>query len=195
MESEEPYHEEATPVEGGSREEPYVEVHASGTDIKVGEEVILTLSAINPITSPSPLVIQLTLAIPEGWSVTTSGFNYAGAGGLWTSTYTIEQGPNLRAIYVHLIPNRTGRNRVVAYADYYFSERPEQKNRVSKVFTATIHASTENKGDGFFFSCSGRTRTASEPSANNSPISWALFGLCWVCLVACYSVIRWRKRK
>jgi uncharacterized delta-60 repeat protein len=187
IENEEPYHEEAVPVGGGSHEEPYVEIHTSGTDIKVGEEVILTLSAINPITSSGILDIQLTLAIPEGWSVTTSGFNYAGAGGLWTSTYTIEQGPNLRSIYVHLIPNQTGRNKVVAYADYYFVEQPENKNRLQKEIAITVTNEPNTGLDRFWhdgrLSCSTPGTQTNGNSDANSMSNWGPLLACWLCVV------------
>lgn len=99
--------------------QPYVDLHGQVTDVVVGEEIILQLSVVNPITSPGTLVVQLTLRIPSGWSITSSGFGH-GAGGLRTNTYEIEQGPNPRVIEVHIVANEPFEGVVEGKTDYYF---------------------------------------------------------------------------
>ncbi|MFC1861548.1 hypothetical protein ACFLYL_04700 [Chloroflexota bacterium] len=67
--------------------QPYVDLYGTTTIVVVGEEeIILELSAVNPITSSGIMIVQLTLQIPSGWSITSSGFAQ-GAGGLRTNTY------------------------------------------------------------------------------------------------------------
>ena len=60
--------------------EPYVNLYGQRTDVLIGDEVILILSVVNPITSPGDLVVQLTLRIPSGWSVTSTEFSTATTG-------------------------------------------------------------------------------------------------------------------
>ncbi|MEA3357598.1 MAG: hypothetical protein U9Q67_04150, partial [Patescibacteria group bacterium] len=59
----------SAPTDGGVRRTPYVNLYADKTDVTLGEEVILTLSTVNPITSPGTLIINLSLYIPEEFSI------------------------------------------------------------------------------------------------------------------------------
>ena len=106
--------------------QPYVDLYGHMTDIIVGDEIILYLSVVNPITSPGTLVVQLTLRIPSGWSITSSGFAH-GAGGLRTNTYEIGRGPNPQEIDVHILANEPYEGDVMGYMDYYFKEEAETK--------------------------------------------------------------------
>lgn len=133
-----------TPPQGEQANEPYIDLYGHKVDVSLGEEIILSLSAINPVTSCDTLNVQLTLVIPSGWSVTTSGFNYAGAGGLWTSSYEIEQGANARTIYVHVLPNEPSQQTVFAHIDYYFAEEPELKHHVDKELRVAVHPVTSS---------------------------------------------------
>ena len=134
-----PLHQESIPTAGGEQREPYVNLYGHKTGAVIGEEIILHLSAINPITSYGTLIIQLTLDIPSGWSVTTSGFAYGGAGGLWTGTYEINQGPKPREIYVHILPNEPGKDKISGHIDYYFAEHPELKSHLDKELYVVVH--------------------------------------------------------
>ncbi|MFC1976932.1 CARDB domain-containing protein [Chloroflexota bacterium] len=102
--------------------QPYVDLYGTKTTVIVGEEIVLELSAVNPITSPGRMTVQLTLRIPSGWSITSSGFTH-GAGGLRTSSiYEIEQGPNPRVIWVHIMPNEPYEGKIIGVMDYYFTD-------------------------------------------------------------------------
>lgn len=104
--------------------QPYVNLYGHRQEVVVGEEIILYLSVVNPITSLGTMSVQLTLEIPSGWSVTSSAFGH-GAGGLRTNTYEIEQGPNLREIDVHVLANEQFEGNIVGYIDYYFNDSDE----------------------------------------------------------------------
>lgn len=108
--------------------QPYVDLYGHMTDVTVGDEIIMYLSVVNPITSPGTLVVQLTLRIPSGWSITSSGFGH-GAGGLRTNTYEIGQVPNPQEIDVHILANEAFEGNVIGYMDYYFRGEEETKYR------------------------------------------------------------------
>ncbi len=99
--------------------QPYVNLYGQVTDVTIGDEIILYLSVVNPITSPGDMMVQLTLEIPSGWSITSSEFGH-GAGGLRTNMYPIEQGPNPRQIDIHILANEAYEGDVIGYMDYYF---------------------------------------------------------------------------
>lgn len=121
---------------------PYVDLYGHVTDVTVGEEIILYLSVINPITSPGKLSVQLTLRIPSGWSITSSGFGH-GAGGMRTNTYEIEQGPSPKQIDLHILANEAYEGEVIGYMDYYFEEDTKYHNEARLPVTATlVEAST-----------------------------------------------------
>lgn len=97
--------------------EPYVNLYGQRTDVLVGDEVILILSVVNPITSPGDLVVQLTLRIPSGWSVTSTEFSTATTG-LATAVYRVEKGKQ-RHISVNLRANEPFQGQIVGNIDYY----------------------------------------------------------------------------
>ena len=106
--------------------EPYVHLYGHKTNVIVGEEVILYLSVVNPITSPGTLKVQLTLQVPSGWSITSSEFS-SPAGGVQTAVYEIEQGPDTETIGIHMLANQPFDGVITGYTDYYFIEEPESK--------------------------------------------------------------------
>jgi hypothetical protein len=65
-----------------------VYLYGQHTEVNIGDDIVLTLSAINLITNPA-MTVQLILKVPSGMSVTSSEF-IQGGGGQYTSTYTIE---------------------------------------------------------------------------------------------------------
>jgi hypothetical protein len=118
--------------------QPYVDLYGHKTDVSVGEEIIIYLSAVNPIISPGPLLVQLTLRIPSGWSIISSGFGNV-VGGMSTNTYEIEQGPNTKAIEVHILANEPYKGNVTGYMDYYFKgEESKYHNETTLPVTASL---------------------------------------------------------
>ena len=89
------------PVEG----ETEVTLHATQTEIKVGQPVRLNLSAINSIAKP-PMTLTLTIKAPSGWSPTGAGFASA-CGPQCVATYHLESG-QLKDIDVEMVPNQPG---------------------------------------------------------------------------------------
>jgi hypothetical protein len=105
--------------------EPYVSLYGQKTDVMVGDEVILILSTVNPITSPGNLIVQLTLRVPSGWSVASSEFGSA-VGGLPTAVYEIRKG-TAQQISVHLLANEPYQGEIAGYIDYYFNNGDQAK--------------------------------------------------------------------
>ncbi len=56
-----------------------VELHGEKTDVFLGDDIILKLSAVNIITKPV-MTVQVILIPPSGMSVTSSEFVTSGAG-------------------------------------------------------------------------------------------------------------------
>ena len=85
------------------------------TTVKEGEEVMVTLSAINPETNP-PLNIQLILTVPDEMSITAIEFIKSG-GRQYTATYLVKPGDE-RHINIFVKTHKPG----VYYikGDYYY---------------------------------------------------------------------------
>lgn len=179
-----------TIVTPSSPQQPYVDLYGHKTDVIVGDEIILYLSAVNPITSPGTLIVQLTLRIPSGWSITSSGFGH-GAGGLRTNTYEIEQGPSQRVIDVNILANEPFEGVVEGKIDYYFAEYEEKKyhSEVNLPVTASlVGASPES---------AAQPSTTSETSSENNGISGTLIaviiGVCAATVGGVLTRVIWRR--
>jgi PKD repeat protein len=94
-----------------------VYLHGEKTDVKVGEDIILSLSAVNLITKPT-MTLQLILKVPSGMSITSIEFIESGAG-MYTATYTVEPGKE-RHIGVSIKTNQVGKFNVEGDICYYF---------------------------------------------------------------------------
>ena len=96
-----------------------VALHATQTEVKVGEPIALTFSATNPIVG-RPMFLQLILGIPSGWSVKGSGFAESCAGQC-VAAYEADWSKQ-RHINLELVPNQVGRVKVEARMRWYFEE-------------------------------------------------------------------------
>ena len=105
------------PVEG----ETEVTLHATQTEIQVGQPVRLNLSAINSIVKP-PMTLTLIIKTPSGWSLTGTGFADA-CGPQCIATYNLDSG-QLRDIGVDMVPNQPGDFEVEARMEWYFGDDP-----------------------------------------------------------------------
>jgi hypothetical protein len=111
-------------------------------ECRVGEEVVVYLSLVNPITSPGTLIVQLTLQIPSGWSVVSAGFSPT-IGGLQSAVYEIKQRANPQSIGVSILANQVFEGVVIGYMDYYFQGNESRYHKaVSLPVTAKIEAQT-----------------------------------------------------
>jgi LemA protein len=96
-----------------------VELYGTKTDVDLGEDIILKLSAVNLITKPV-MTGQLILTPPSGMSVTSSGFVVSGAG-QYTTTYTLDPG-SVKDIEVRIQTNQIGNFIVKGRIVYYFGD-------------------------------------------------------------------------
>jgi uncharacterized repeat protein (TIGR01451 family) len=99
-----------------------VQLHGEKTDVVVGEDILLRLSAVNLITRPV-MHVQVIIIPPSGMSVTSAEFVQSGAG-QFTTTYEIEPGMG-RDIEVRIKSNQVGDFEVQGRAIYYFGTDTE----------------------------------------------------------------------
>ena len=98
-------------------------LHGEKTDVVLGEDILLKLSAVNLITKP-PMSVQVMIYPPSGMSVTGSEFVKSGAG-IYTTTYTLNPGDG-KDIEVHIKSNQVGDFNVKGRIVYYFGEEKDK---------------------------------------------------------------------
>ncbi|MCX9025739.1 MAG: LemA family protein [Candidatus Methanoperedens sp.] len=103
-----------TPVASAS-----VNLYGEKTDVDIGEDIILKLSAVNLITKPV-MNVQVILIPPSGMSVTSSEFATSGAG-QFTTTYKLDPG-SARDIEVRIKTSQVGDFTVKGRVVYYFGD-------------------------------------------------------------------------
>ena len=97
-----------------------VNLHGEKTDVELGEDVLLKLSAVNIIGNPI-MHVQVIIIPPSGWSVTSSEFAKSGAG-QYSTTYELESGGG-KDIEVRIVPNQIGDEfQVEGRIIYYFGD-------------------------------------------------------------------------
>ncbi len=96
-----------------------VQLYGEKTDVVIGEDVSLKLSAVNLINKPV-MHVQVIILPPSGMSVTSSDFVESGAG-QFTTTYEIPPGKG-RDIEVRIKSNQIGEFEVQGRIVYYFDE-------------------------------------------------------------------------
>lgn len=92
-------------------------LHGEKTDVVLGEDIILKLSAVNIITNPV-MAVQVILIPPSGMSVTSSDFVTSGAG-QFTSTFNLNPSAG-KDIEVRIKTNQVGDFNVTGRVIYYF---------------------------------------------------------------------------
>ena len=103
------------PIEG----ETDVIIHATQTEVNMGEPVTLNLAATNSIAKP-PMTLKFILRTPSGWALSGSGFTTSCAGQC-IATYTVESGEQ-RNITLEMLPKQVGSVAVEARMEWYFGE-------------------------------------------------------------------------
>ena len=96
-----------------------VKLHGERTDVVIGDNILLKLSAVNLITKPV-MHVQVIIIPPSGMSVASSGFAMSGAG-QFTSDYEIKPGVG-RDIEVAIVANQVGNFTVEGRVVYYFGD-------------------------------------------------------------------------
>ncbi len=94
-----------------------VKLYGVKTDVELGENIVLKLSAVNLITKPV-MTAQVILIPPSGMSVTSSDFVVSGAG-QYSTTYKLEPG-SLKDIEINIQTVQTGDFVVEGRVIYYF---------------------------------------------------------------------------
>ncbi|PXF60218.1 MAG: hypothetical protein C4B59_09685 [Candidatus Methanogaster sp.] len=119
-----------------------VHLHGEKTDVVLGEDILLKLSAVNKITKPT-MTLQVILIPPSGMSVTSADFVESGAG-LYTSTYVIEPGIG-RDIEVGIRSNQVGDFVVNGEVIYYFGDDKENAEEHVLSLPITVRASPDSQ--------------------------------------------------
>ncbi|RLG28777.1 hypothetical protein DRO03_09015 [Methanosarcinales archaeon] len=96
-----------------------VKLHGERTDVVIGDNILLKLSAVNLITKPV-MHVQVIVIPPSGMSVASSGFAMSGAG-QFTSYYEIGPGVG-RDVEVAIVANQVGNFTVEGRVVYYFGD-------------------------------------------------------------------------
>jgi hypothetical protein len=98
-----------------------VSLYGEKTDVVLGENVLLKLSAINIIGNPI-MHVQVIIIPPNGWSVISSAFSKSGAG-QYTTIYDLKPEDGVRDIEVQIMPNQIGDNfEVKGRIVFYFGD-------------------------------------------------------------------------
>ncbi|CAD7773181.1 MAG: hypothetical protein KBONHNOK_00598 [Candidatus Methanoperedenaceae archaeon GB50] len=157
-----------------------VHLYGEKTDVVLGEDVLLKLSAVNIIGNPT-MHVQVIIIPPSGWSVTSSEFATSGTG-QYTTTYDIEPGVG-RDIEVRIRPNQIGDDfEVQGRIIYYFEDDPTKREDHTLTLPIKVRAKAE----------SGVEQTESPPESNGSSTP----GFAAVVTVAgVLAVYLWRKRR
>jgi len=100
-----------------------VNIHGEKTEVELGEDILLKLSAVNLITKPK-MHVQVILIPPSGMSVTSAEFTKSGAG-QFTSNYELEPGDG-KDIEVRIITNQVGDFVVTGRILYYFGDEKDK---------------------------------------------------------------------
>jgi len=100
-----------------------VSLHGEKTDVVMGEDILLKLSAVNLITKPK-MHVQVIIIPPSGMSVTSSEFSKSAAG-QFTANYQLEPGDG-KDIEVRIRSNQIGDFNVNGRIIYYFGNDKEK---------------------------------------------------------------------
>jgi hypothetical protein len=96
-----------------------VSLYGEKTDVVLGEDILLKLSAVNLITKPN-MHVQVIIIPPSGMSVTSSEFSKIAAG-QFTANYELPPGDG-RDIEVSIKSNQIGDFNVNGRIIYYFGD-------------------------------------------------------------------------
>jgi len=136
-----------------------VVLHGEKTDVVLGEDIILRLSAVNIITKPV-MTVQVILIPPSGMSVTSSDFVTSG-GGQYTSTFNLTPGA-MKPIVVGIKTNQAGDFNVTGRVIYYFGGDLSTKEDYSlslPIVVSVPPVPTETPNNGNNQDQSTKTRT------------------------------------
>ncbi len=119
-----------------------VQLHGEKTDVVLGEDILLKLSAVNLITKPT-MHVQVIIIPPSGMSVTSSAFAKSGAG-QYTTTYELEPGTG-KDIEVAIRSNQVGDFEVNGRIIYYFGDDRDDAEDHTLLLPITVRAEAKNE--------------------------------------------------
>ena len=105
-----------------------VNLHATQTQVELGQTIELNLSAANSIVNPE-MTLLLVLKVPSGWSVSGTGFAES-CSGQCIATYKVPSGQQ-KPVTIFALPNQTGAFTVVGDLEWYFGDDAETVGRKS----------------------------------------------------------------
>lgn len=108
---------------GQSSKSASVSLTGEKTDVVLGEDILLKLSAVNLITKPK-MHVQVIIIPPSGMSVTSTEFSKSGTN-QFTTNYELEPGDG-KDIEVKIKPNQIGDFNVNGRIIYYFGNETEK---------------------------------------------------------------------
>ncbi|RLG28056.1 hypothetical protein DRO03_10710 [Methanosarcinales archaeon] len=135
-----------------------VQLHGEKTNVVLGEDILLKLSAVNLITKPT-MHVQVIIIPPSGMSVTSSAFAKSGAG-QYTTTYELEPGSG-KDIEVAIRSNQVGDFDVNGRIIYYFGDDREDSEDHTLTLPITVRAEAEPVPD--------QTAGTSESEGSSTP--------------------------
>lgn len=114
-----------TPIDtsGQTSKSASVSLHGEKTDVVIGEDILLKLSAVNLITKPK-MHVQVIIIPPSGMSVTSTEFSKSAAG-QFTANYQLEPGDG-KDIEVRIRSNQVGNFNANGRIIYYFGDEKEK---------------------------------------------------------------------
>ncbi len=99
-----------------------VNLYGEKTDVELGDDILLRLSAVNYITKPK-MTVQVIIIPPSGMSVISTEFAKTQAG-QYTTNYELQPGDG-KDIEVKIVPNQVGDFKVTGKIVYYFGDDKE----------------------------------------------------------------------
>ena len=99
--------------------QPTVNLHATQTEVQLGDPVRLQLSVVNSIAQPE-MTLKLIMQVPSGWSMSGSGFTES-CTGQCTASYQAASGDQ-RSIEIDMQPNQAGSFTAEAQMEWWFND-------------------------------------------------------------------------
>jgi len=158
-----------------------IDLHGEKTDVVLGEDILLKLSAVNYISMPK-MHVQVIIKPPSGMSVASSEFSKSGAG-QFTSDYELDPG-GVRDIEVRIKSNQVGNFNVEGIVVYYFGD--EKDKAVDKTVNLPITVRKEP--------VDSLQNSITNPAQKSIPGFGAIIGLIGV-LFAIFLRKNWQKNK
>lgn len=156
-----------------------IDLHGEKTDVVLGEDILLKLSAVNYISMPK-MHVQVIIKPPSGMSVASSEFSKSGAG-QFTSDYELDPG-GVRDIEVRIKSNQVGNFNVEGIVVYYFGD--EKDKAVDK--TVNLPITVRNEHDSV-------QNSITNPAQKSIPGFGAIIGLIGL-LFAIFLRKNWQKK-